>query len=816
MKKTMLLSLLLGGVLTTQADTLTVSRFQYAGPFAVSCPFQVDSTDVNAIKFDTKSLLDNPISTENLKKSARIQLSQAPLPTAGMAVNLASFSVENTRYGNAKFVIEGVTSYQVLVDGQVVGKDAVALTPATHAVLVKYLTSSAKKEVPVVKVESEEEGLFSLREDGKSFFTLKDVLHGKRISGTSLSPKGNFLIVNYLTTLVGGKTRGTTQVIELATGKILASRSEGLQWMPHTNRYYYTRTGLEGVELVTVDPLTGEEDVLAGQLPEGSFTMAPSEDYLIYYQMKEGPKEQNDIYQILEPDDRIPGWRNRMYLAQYDLKGGVLQPLTFGYRNNYMTDISSDGRYMLFMVNTQRLTKRPTSLSTLYRMDMQTKQVETLVENDGFIAEALFSPDGKTVLVKGTPEAFNGIGKNVEEGQIPSMYDYQLFSLDVATKKVTPLTRNFNPSVQRVSWSEYDDKVYFTAENKDSVNLFRMDVEKKVVTRLDMPEEVISSFSIAGQSNKLAFYGESASNWQRLYTLDTKKLKTTIVDNLSDQLLKDIQIGTCEAWDFVNSRGDTISGRFYLPPHFDATKKYPMIVNYYGGCTPTSRNFATRYPHHVYAALGYVVYVVNPSGASGFGQKFAARHVNTWGDYVADDIIEGTKKFAAEHTFVDDTKIGCVGASYGGFMTQYLQTKTDIFAAAISHAGISNITSYWGEGYWGYSYGEVAQANSYPWNNPDLYTKHSPLFNADKVHTPLLFLHGSVDTNVPIGESIQMFNALKLLGRETAFVVVDNQNHQIMHYDKRQKWQNTIFAWFAKWLQGDDAWWNALYPPKNL
>ena len=102
-------------------------------------------------------------------------------------------------------------------------------------------------------------------------------------------------------------------------------------------------------------------------------------------------------------------------------------------------------------------------------------------------------------------------------------------------------------------------------------------------------------------------------------------------------------------------------------------------------------------------------------------------------------------------------------------MTQYLQTQTDIFAAAISHAGISDHTSYWGEGYWGYSYSEVSMANSYPWSNPDLFVKQSPLFNADKIHTPLLFLHGDADVNVPVGESIQMFTALKFTGARNGF-----------------------------------------------
>ncbi len=241
-----------------------------------------------------------------------------------------------------------------------------------------------------------------------------------------------------------------------------------------------------------------------------------------------------------------------------------------------------------------------------------------------------------------------------------------------------------------------------------------------------------------------------------------------------------------------------------------------MIVNYYGGTSPTERSLENRYPSHVYAALGYIVYIIQPSGATGFGQEFSARHVNAWGQRTGDEIIEGTKKFCAEHNFVDARKIGCIGASYGGFMTQYLQTKTDIFAAAISHAGISDITSYWGEGYWGYSYSALASANSYPWNARDMYTLQSPLFNADKINTPILFLHGTVDTNVPIGESIQMFTALKLLGKPTAFVQVVGQNHQILDYKKRAEWNKTIYAWFAKWLKNQPEWWNAMYPEKSL
>jgi dipeptidyl aminopeptidase/acylaminoacyl peptidase len=163
---------------------------------------------------------------------------------------------------------------------------------------------------------------------------------------------------------------------------------------------------------------------------------------------------------------------------------------------------------------------------------------------------------------------------------------------------------------------------------------------------------------------------------------------------------------------------------------------------------------------------------------------------------------------------VDSTKIGNIGASYGGFMTQYLLTQTDLFASAVSHAGISNITSYWGEGYWGYTYSAGASAGSYPWNNPQLYVDQSPLFHADKIETPLLLLHGTADTNVPIGESIQMFTALKLLGKPVEFIQVEGENHAIYDYQKRIAWNHTIYAWFDKWLKNDARWWNSMYPEK--
>ena len=815
MKKQILLSCALAWAVMAGAETIDITTFRYAGPYVVQAPFQVDSVDVNSKTFVSGRLLDTHLSVDVLQQGTLFTGGVLPGSDSGYALHMMGFVLENTRYATAKLKIDGLKRYQLYVDGKKQEGTELALEPATHSVVIKYLSEAGKTDSLKVSVDTDQEGSISLKQDNKKLYTLADVLHGTRFAGVGLSPDGRYLIANYRTTYVGGRSAGSTRITELASGKVLAELLRICNGCLVLTAIIIP-VQVDGRQLIVVDPLTGMETVLVNKLPDGYFQFAPTEDYLLFTMTQEGPKERKEIYEVLEPDDRQPGWRNRSYLAKYDLKTGLLQPLTFGYHNVWAADISNDGRYLLMMTSQSRLTKRPTTLFSLYRLDMQTLQAELLIDKDGFISGARFSPDGTQVLVSGSPESLGGIGKNVKEGQTPSMTDGQLYLLNIADKRVTPLTKDFNPSVQRAVWNKVDGQVYFTAENRDCYSLYRMNPADGKIQQLEVSEDLVNSFSLAQNAPVMAYYGQSASNSDRLYTMNTKKMKSSLLEDLSKDILKDVELGECKAWSFTNSRGDTIYGRYYLPPHFDANRKYPMIVNYYGGCSPVSRNFESRYPHHAYAALGYVVYVIEPSGATGFGQEFSARHVNTAGEGVAQDIIEGTKQFCKEHAFVNDKKIGCIGASYGGFMTQYLQTQTDIFAAAISHAGISDHTSYWGEGYWGYSYSEVSMANSYPWSNPDLFVKQSPLFNADKIHTPLLFLHGDADVNVPVGESIQMFTALKLLGRETAFVAVTGQDHHIVDYGKRIQWQNTIFAWFAKWLQDDATWWNAIYKPKNL
>ena len=840
--KSGLLAAALMASISASAETIEVKTLKYAGPYAVAQPWMADSVNIKGEAFDLKQLLDSPLSFTLLNKGKEVTAAQL-LADKQDALHLASFCVSNTQRTKATIAVEGLEQYRLFVDGEQVevngDKAETILTPSQHTVVIKYLTrknaSSDKKSIKLTVTAANGAPLSVGDAAAKRAYNIYDVICAPNYPSVSISPNGKFIVVRKTWVDRKGNNHSISELRNYQTNRVMATFEESVKWMPASNKLYFTQKASDSsiageekqdgtLQLITINPLTMEREVLASHLPEGWFQFTPDEKTLIYTLTTEGRKKNPQVYDVKEPEDRQPGWRERSNLAKYDLASGILQPLTFGYHNIYLMDISADSRYLLIGKEEERLTKRPTTLTSFYRLDLgsmnassaTTPKVETLIEKGEFLNSAQFSPDGKSILVSASPEAFNGIGKNVEEGQTPSMIDTQLYLMTLSDKKVRPLTKDFNPNVQSVDWSKADGNIYFTAEDKDCVHLFQLNPKSGKFTLLKTPEEYIKSFSLASSAAEMAFSGQSASNADRLYKMNTKALKSQLVDDLSARELKDVELGECKAWSFVNSRGDTLCCRYYLPPHFDAAKKYPMIVNYYGGCSPTSRMFQSRYPHHVYAAMGYVVLVVNPSGATGFGQKFSARHVDTAGEGVAEDIISSTQAFCDEHAFVNRKKIGCIGASYGGFMTQYLQTKTDLFAAAISHAGISDHTSYWGEGYWGYSYSEVSMANEYPWTNKHLFVDQSPLYNADKIHTPLLFVHGTADNNVPVGESIQLYTALKLLGRPTAMVLVDGQDHHIIDYEKRLKWQNTIFAWFAKWLQDDASWWTEMYGDEKM
>ena len=822
------------------AASTEVKEFNLAGPFAVTAPMAFDTVDVKGKAFDPQSLL----TSLGHGAEATTTCTAGPLPSLkdSKSVGVLSFYVNNASFLKTKLNVKGPKNHKLFVDGAESGPD-LKLAPEHHTIAIKYLAEPSDSDSIRVTFEAPD---IDYTISKKHPYMGHDLFDGKRVRGVSLSADGKYLVVSYQTTGRDGHSRWDYELMtfsrkpktDYSAWQLVRRLSHSVRWMP-TSTAWLEEEKEQGIRtLYKVDPATGNRTRWASGMPDGSYTVSPTEDYIIINVEDEGPKEDPDVFEVLEMDDRQPNWRKRTYLVRHDVKTGVSQRITFSPRSQWLMDISADGKKLLVGSNYSRLEKRPTEVSDYYIMDAQTLKTDTILSCEGFLGGAEFSPDGSQLLVKGTPEAFNRIGCQLPDNVTPSMTENELFLYDLATKNVTPLTKDFNPSVEHVDWSDSDGLVYLSAEDRDYVRLYSLNPKTGNIAQLPIQGDYAYRFDKAAHSPDLAYLSyktmepasayvmnfNKGSAYAFAYAIQEKKPLEAYKEGSKKhalvfdgrEALGDAELGTCEDWNYTNSKGDTVYGRLYLPKDFDATKKYPMIVYYYGGCSPVSRYFESPYAPQYWNSLGYVAYIPQPSGATGFGQEWASRHVNTAGQGPAEDIIEGVKKLCDEKPFINREKIGCMGASYGGFMTQYLQTQTDIFACAVSHAGIANHTSYWGEGYWGYNYSEVSMANSYPWSHRKLYVDQSPLFNADKIHTPLLLLHGNADTNVPLIESLQMFTALKLLGREVALVEVQGENHHIQDYKKREKWLATQMAWFQKWLKDDPSWWDALYPKKNL
>ena len=804
-----------------------ITAFNLAGPFPVSQPFATDTVSVGGQKFDEGSLLGAV--APDVAATSSFSAAVVPSLPESKSVSVLSFYLNNSDFLKGKIEVKGPKSYKLYVDGQEAGGE-LKLAPEHHSIAIKLLTQPSDTDSISVSIDARRAVSSTLSK--RHPYMVHDLTDGRRVRGISLSADGAYVVVSYQTTERGGASRWEYELLDVKSQRLVSRPSQNVRWMPRVCAYIEEVWEGSRRVLYQVAPASGERSLLARDLPKGSYTVSPTEDYIIVQAEEEGPKEDREVFEVVEMDDRQPGWRNRSYLVKYDVASGISQRITYGSKGEFLFDISQDGSKLLIGSSYSRLVQRPTEVMDVFLMDARTLKTDTLLMCEGFLGGASFSPDGTQVLFKGNPEAFNRIGCQLPADVTPSMTENELFLFDVVSHRVTPLTKDFDPSVESVDWSLSDGNIYFSAEDRDYVRIFCLSPTTGKIEQLPMNGDYAYRWDLATHSPTMAYLSYEtmapASAWVVPFsgkkTGQVRKSPWLVFDGKT--ALGDAEIGTCQDWNFTNSHGDTVYGRFYLPADFDASKKYPMIVYYYGGCSPVSRYFESPYAPQYWNSLGYVAYVIEPSGATGFGQEWASRHVNTAGGVPvngtvpggtpAGDIIEGVKKLCDEHPFINKEKIGCMGASYGGFMTQYLQTVTDIFAAAVSHAGIANHTSYWGEGYWGYNYSEVSMANSYPWSHRQLYVDQSPLFNADKIHTPLLLLHGNADTNVPLIESLQMFTALKLLGRDVALVEVEGENHHILDYAKKEKWLATQMAWFQKWLKDDASWWDALYPKKHL
>ncbi len=848
-----------GAAQTESGDVdFSINAWLKAGPLPVHMPAfysgkNQEFTVEDILKFDELDMaVIEPVNGESLTwmdgKSYSWDSVQAPdrklvmPPTENISLTYLAAYIEVQRWTRARLSLRSPQIFRVYLDGQLVSTKAVPnnnididssgrkssrdldLEMGKHLILIKMLYHPdihdewiIENELTMKPAYAVPHPLISLSPEHS--VTLNHILEAPAPRAVSLSPDGELGAVTISRAFPpDGETETWINIYRMDDRSLVRSfrgsrRASVVNWAPEGRIFSYISRDKDNGTLWVVDLDTEiSKPVLKDIENLGMHAWSPDGKSIVYSVSEEGEKDRPGIKRLRSLEDRQPGARRRSYLYQVHIEDGFRQRLTAGDISTSLNSFHPSGESLLFTRSVIDYTRRPYSQTQVYNLDMNSLNAE-LIHEGPWLHSAEWSPDGSCILFLGGPSAFGFAGINVPKDMIPNDYDTQAYLMDPETKEVEPITKTFAPSINQAVWDSDGHAVYFVVSEKSYRTLYRYELSDKSFTRIPTPGEVIHQFARAEKSSSSLLIASGSTVPPKAYGLDLDSGDSFLFADPGAEAYRHVRFGEVKRWTFNNKNGIEIEGRIYYPPDFDPEKKYPAIINYYGGTSPVERSFGGRYPLNYYAANGYVVYVLQPSGATGFGQKFSALHVNDWGNIVSREIIQGVNKFLKAHSFVDPERIGCIGASYGGFMTMHLLTRTDMFTTGIAHAGISSLASYWGEGYWGYSYSAVATADAFPWNRQDIYVNQSPLFNADKISTPLLLLHGNMDTNVPPGESTQLFTALKLLGREVEYIQIEDQNHHIMEYNKRMLWTKTIIAWFDRWLKQDPHWWRYLYPP---
>ncbi len=706
---------------------------------------------------------------------------------------------------------------------------ALKLTPGLHRLVVKTIATqgcvrswgiSAKMEA------SDVPSLAAVTSDQTPTFhhSIDFLLHRKHIASQSLSPDGKYVVLSMQKRHPNGHQEYWSELRDAQHGHLVHSlRAVGmlrdLQWSPN-GRHYSFLTTIKGQGAIwRVDRQHGSVRLLRSGL-KGLWGHAWSHDSrLIVYNASQPltptETEKAGLQRLRGMYDRWPWHRSRSQIYALSADGKMHLRLTAGYWSNNSPQLHPNAPKLLFQRTLPDDKTRPFRQTALFELDLRSLQITRVLDGLRSFSSVSYAMNGDALLIRGGPSLFGILGHapDLPPKTVPNDYDGEVYLYHRKTKQITCLTRTFDPSVETAFWHPLTQKIYFNALHRTRHFLYEFDPQGGQIRKLPHPTglDILNRPRFGHQTHTLTYIGSGLQHTGSLYRLDLRTGRSKRLYDPNQAALQALQLGQLADWDVTLKKGEQRDGHIFYPPGFDPRKRYPLIVYYYGGTYPVTRTFDGRYPFHLWAAHGYLVYVLQPSGAIGFGQRFSARHVNEWGTRVPAEIIQATRLFLRAHPYVDPKRVGCIGASYGGFTTMSVVTKTRLFAAAISHAGISNIPSYWGGGYWGYLYSAISAAHRYPWSHPQYFTRQSPLFSAHKIHTPLLLLHGSHDTNVPAIESYQMYAALRLLKRPVEMVVVKGEDHWILHPNKRILWSQTILAWFDRHLKKQPLWWSRLH-----
>jgi dipeptidyl aminopeptidase/acylaminoacyl peptidase len=432
--------------------------------------------------------------------------------------------------------------------------------------------------------------------------------------------------------------------------------------------------------------------------------------------------------------------------------------------------------------------------SDVYRYDLTTRRTVNLTDGMmGYDIEPRFSPDGRYV-------AWLSMARDGYEAD-----RNRLFVRELASGRARELTGSFDQDAHGPAWSPDSRTVYFTSETNGTVQLFAADVPNGRIRQLTEGVHNYGGFEVARANGRTVLIAarQSMSAPTDLYRVDPVRGEATQLTFVNQAKLSSIELGRVESRLVRTTDGKDMHAWVIYPPGFDPNKQYPALLYCQGGPQGTvSQFFSYRWNFQMMAANGYVIIAPNRRGVPSFGQAWKEQISGDWGGQAMRDLLSAIDDLATE-PYVDETRLGAVGASFGGYSVYWLAGNHDgRFKAFIAHDGVFNLESMYG------STEEMFFVNfdleGPYWEKPSSYERFSPHNFVRNWSTPMLVIHGEQDFRVPLAEGMQAFTALQLQGVPSRFLYFPEENHWVLAPQNGILWQRVFFDWLGRWLAGGD------------
>jgi dipeptidyl aminopeptidase/acylaminoacyl peptidase len=495
-------------------------------------------------------------------------------------------------------------------------------------------------------------------------------------------------------------------------------------------------------------------------------------------------------------DEWVDGKRNHIFImpaeggATTDITPGDVDSPIWTEGGSEEVAFSPDSREICFSRFVEN--EAVTGNSDLFVMPMSGGTPKAITTNKSTDRTPLYSPDGRYI-------AYSATLRPMQESDL-----VRLFLYDRSTGEHRNLTEAMDRSIDSYVWAPNSRSLFVTFEDHGQVPLARLDIDTLKVTPL-VTYGTIGDAGISRDGSFLVFEKMDLSHPIEVFRLNlTEPVGVPAqLTSMNADPLKDIQFGEASSFTFPGWNGDTVQAWKVTPPEFDANKKYPLLLLMHGGPENAWGNlFHYRWNAQLFAAAGYVVILPNFHGSSGFGLKFMDAIKGQWGGAPYEDQMKAVD-IALTWPYVDTTRVAAAGASYGGYMANWVEGHTDRFRAIVSHDGLFDLmTMIYSADFVG---GTMQELKGTPWENPQALIDQAPVTYAANFKTPMLIIHGGNDYRVDPSQGFAMFQVLQAKHVPSKLLFFEEENHWVLKPADSILWYHTVLEWLDQWVKPDRA-----------